>query len=146
MGENIIENIIENMIRMKKFPQPRRVQLANGQTGVILIPGLDACLVGLDPDPKNNKLWAITEWDYQRRLAIIEKKRKRKQPAKEIDQDGPLNSQILNLKESTKSQTEFLAESTFRQNPDWEQELKTAPDEEILPRYMTDTRIIKYLH
>jgi hypothetical protein len=131
---------------MKKFPQPRRVQLANGQTGVILIPGLDACLVGLDPDPKKNKLWAITEWDYQRRLAIIEKKRKRKQPAKEIDKNSPLNSQILDLKESTKSQTEFLAESTFRQNPDWEQELKTAPDEEILPRYMADTRMIKYLN
>lgn len=129
---------------MKKFQQPRRVQLANGQTGVILIPGLDACLVGLDPDPENNKLWAITEWDYQRRLTIIEKKRKRKRPAQEIDKASPLNSEIL--KESTKSQTEFLAKSTFRQNPDWEEELKTASDEELLPRYMANTRIIKYLN
>jgi hypothetical protein len=129
---------------MKKFQKPRRVQLANGQTGVILIPGLDACLVGLDPDPENNKLWAITEWDYQRRLAIIEKKRKRKRPTKEIDKASSLNSQIL--KESTKSQAEFPDESTFRQNPDWEEEIKTASDEEILPRYMADTRIIKYLN
>jgi hypothetical protein len=128
---------------MKKLQKPRRVQLANGQTGVILIPGLDACLVGLDPDPANNKLWAITEWDYQRRLAIINKKRKRKRPVQEIDKASPLNSEIL--KESTKSQTEFIANSTFRQNPDWEEELKTASDEEILPRYIADTRIIKYL-
>lgn len=53
---------------MERKYTERWVKLQDGRKAKILIPGLDACLV-LTED--NQKFWAITPWDYQRRLNNI---------------------------------------------------------------------------
>jgi len=116
-------------------PNPRKVKLANGQIGIILIPGLDACLVGLEPKPNENKIWAITEWEYQRRLSLINAKT-RKSPSKKNKNHHSL------ILEQSEPQIEIVSE--FRQNPDLN--LLPVPKAEILPDYMVETRIVEYIN
>jgi|GEM_PF-6143161 len=115
-----------------------KVRLANRQKGIILIPGLDACLVQLEKS--NKKIWAITEWEYKRRSQYIftqlQKKESRKSPPAKKQQKININSN-LNVYSQKFSHTDIYLKESFHTNKELKEYIK-------IFEHLKLTRIISY--
>jgi len=140
----------------KTMYEGRSVRLANGKVGKILIPGLDACLVQLDDT--HEKLWAMTDWDYQRRLKIIEnKKNKKKNKFKNSENINKfVKNSKNNLKNNASNELIFVQENNenndfqdilVNEDYDYDKENFKNIDEYIdLFNELKKTRIVEYLN